>query len=578
MKWFKKSNLDAGIMSEVLAQSADGIVTIGDDTCILYFNSAAEKVWGYSAEEVKGQKIEMLAPGVFGGSVTELAHLIGTSDIEIEPKNGPKILCSLTLSRVTAGNRTLFTFAIRDLSYQTQYNEVDQILEQCANAVVSFDDSNTITFFNNAAEKLWHAYRDEVVGKSIDILGDLGPTQHEVIEIDGELDLDKVTGTSRDMVIQSLDGHDKWVNFSLSTVHLDFDTVYTAFLKDITFQKYQQGQVELLSLVANETDNSVIITDESGKIEYINAGFTKLTKYTLAEIRGKTPGELLQGPHTDEETVARIREMLEKKEPFYEEILNYDKDGDSYWISLAVNPVIDKSGQLIKFVSIQANIDATKRKSLENDVRLEAIGQSNLVLEWDSNGNVILANHLGLQSIGVANVQELQEVLNDLRSYVGQSNWDALLGGKIIQTEITANNLITGRPVQLAVAISPLINVEGQLEKLLMYGSDISEKSAVISETHGAMSQVLDRIGSIISTINSISDQTNLLALNAAIESARAGEAGRGFAVVADEVRNLANSTTESAEEISNLIGETKGHVDRLSTYMASSDESAANR
>jgi methyl-accepting chemotaxis protein len=56
--------------------------------------------------------------------------------------------------------------------------------------------------------------------------------------------------------------------------------------------------------------------------------------------------------------------------------------------------------------------------------------------------------------------------------------------------------------------------------------------------------------------------------LNAAIESARAGEQGRGFAVVADEVRNLAGSTTESANEIGNLIEETKGHVDRLASYI----------
>ena len=345
---------------------------------------------------------------------------------------------------------------------------------------------------------------------------------------------------------------------SLSKIEIDGSIAYTAFVQDVTEEVAIRERVRLLSLVADETSNSVVITDKRGLIEYVNPGFTRMTGYTFEEARGKKPGSLVQGELTDPVTIDRIREKLASHEPFYEEILNYTKSDESYWISLSINPIFNQHGDLERFISVQANITETKVEALEFTARLDAIGRANVVLEWDPAGAFTGANALGQQLLTAARNQapSLTETL------VPEQIEQLRTGGHIATVAEMAGQ--DGATIYVSGTFQGITNYEGEIERTVFYGSDVSDRHRIAKESSQTMRTVLDRINAVAMSISAIAKQTKLLSLNATIEAASAGDAGRGFAVVASEIGTLASDTSESAQEILDLADDTRERIEAL--------------
>jgi PAS domain S-box-containing protein len=141
-------------------------------------------------------------------------------------------------------------------------------------------------------------------------------------------------------------------------------------LHDVTTEKLAQDELKKLSLVASYTDNLVLITDGEGRTEWVNRAFTEHTGYTLADLAGRTPGEVLQGKATDRATVARIGEQLREGSSFDSELLNYTKQGEPYWVQLHITPIHNARGEVERFVSIQTDSTELRRTQHELEVTL----------------------------------------------------------------------------------------------------------------------------------------------------------------------------------------------------------------
>lgn len=102
------------------------------------------------------------------------------------------------------------------------------------------------------------------------------------------------------------------------------------------------------------------------------------------------------------------------------------------------------------------------------------------------------------------------------------------------------------------------------LEKLQSSADQLAAAGQSLSAASAQTEISLGEVDEVLGFIRQVANKTRMIGLNAAIEAARVGEAGRGFAVVAGEVRKLAQTSNESAENISKSLGQTMAAVKEI--------------
>ncbi len=160
----------------------------------------------------------------------------------------------------------------------------------------------------------------------------------------------------------------------------------SGFVRDVSVEHEAQSEMRLLATVVATTDNLVVITDPDRRIEWVNHAFEEVSGFTLSEVKGRIPGDFLQGPDTDPETVTFMREKLNRGERFSVVVENFAKDGSSYWVNINAEPLRADDGKIEHFLAVEVDITEAKRR--EEDLQrypaiLETTGEIANVGGWE---------------------------------------------------------------------------------------------------------------------------------------------------------------------------------------------------
>lgn len=147
----------------------------------------------------------------------------------------------------------------------------------------------------------------------------------------------------------------------------------SAATADITRRHQGNARLSLLEDCLSRLNDIVLITEaepigEPGpRIVYVNDAFVRRTGYTREEALGRSP-RFLQGKNTQRDVLDRIRAALLAFKPVREDVINYTKSGEEFWLEIDIVPVANAEGRFTHFVAIQRDI--TERKRAEAAQRL----------------------------------------------------------------------------------------------------------------------------------------------------------------------------------------------------------------
>ena len=423
-----------GLLAAIVESSDDAIISKTLEGVITSWNRGAQRIFGYSAEEVVGQHISLLMPPERVEDMRRILERVRRGErvdhyeTKRRTKDGRIIDVSLTVSPVrdADGNIIGASKVARDITEQKRAAverkeaEFRNVLESAPDAIVITSDQGRIVRLNRQAEAIFGYTREELLGEPVEILmperfRERHPKHRAAYSPKSR---PRPMGTGLELYGRRKDGGEFPVDITLSPMEITDGFLIISVIRDITDRRRTEEQLVKLSRAVEQSANLVIIADTQGRIEYVNPNFTQVTGYTPDEVIGQNP-RILKSEKTSPEEFRRLWETITSGREWRGEFLNKMKNGELCWASASISPIRNHQGVITHFVAIEEDISELKRaeealRASERRYRQLTEATLDAIVVADERGVISLFNAAAQRTFGYSEQEALGQPLTIL--------------------------------------------------------------------------------------------------------------------------------------------------------------------